>query len=124
ENIDHYHNFLKAEFNFLCKKYELSTKRLEKHEWRYLRLRPANFPAVRIAQLTALLHKLPFLFSYFKEEEDYKRLFEILNVESSPYWHSHYDFAKESARKITSMGKSSIENIIINTVIPLLVTYG
>lgn len=124
ESKDEYHKLLKAEFNFLCRKYALSTKRLEKHEWRYLRLRPANFPAVRIAQFTALLHNLPYIFSYIKEEKDYQKLFNILQVNSSPYWHTHYDFAKESARKITSMGKSSIENIIINTVIPLLVTYG
>ena len=124
EGLDPYMNLLKSEYEFLVNKYSLVTKKLEKHEWRYLRMRPANFPPVRIAQFAALLHKLPFLFSFFKEEADYKNLFKILQVNSSDYWHDHYDFGKKSARTVIGLGKSSVENIIINTVIPLLVSYG
>lgn len=124
EPADAYQKFLKDEYDFICRKYTLTVKKLEKHEWRYLRLRPANFPSLRIAQFSALLHKLPYLFSFFKEENDYKSLFNILRVSTSDYWLQHFDFNKPSKNKLSGLGKSSVDNIIINTVIPLLVAYG
>ena len=124
EPVDAYQQYLKEEYAFICRKYPLDTKKLEKHEWRYLRLRPANFPSLRIAQFAALLHRLPYLFSFFKEETDYKTLYKILRVSTSEYWQLHFDFGKKSKHALSGPGTGSVENIIINTVIPLLVAYA
>src|SRR5690606_32725699 len=62
---DVYHEQLMREYEFLCRKYNLTKTMLERHLWCYLRLWPAYFPSLRIAQFAALLHKLPYIFSFF-----------------------------------------------------------
>jgi hypothetical protein len=121
--VDEYHKKLKLEFEFRVKKYGLS-KILHRHQWKFLRLRPANFPTVRIAQLASLVSDHPNLFSLFINYESPKSLIKILGTDQSQYWKEHYDFGKKVKSKIGRLGKGSIENILINTVAPLLFTYG
>lgn len=120
---DEYSVILKREYRFLAAKYGLESKRLHKSQWRFLRLRPSNFPTVRLAQLAAVMLSNQKLFSTILITENYKELYDRLEVNQSPYWRTHYQFGKESG-KVPSLGRSSIQNIIINTVIPLLTTYS
>lgn len=93
-------------------------------EWRFLRLRPANFPTIRLAQLTRLLSQRKNLFGFFKDCDSLVILRKFLAVEQGEYWQSHYQFGKNYKSPGKGLGKSSVDNLIINTVAPLLISYG
>jgi hypothetical protein len=123
-NEDDYVKVLSREYAILSKKYSLNEKQLNAVQWRFLRLRPANFPTIRLAQLASLLVGKKNLFSQFLEAASYKQLYEVLDVDQSEYWKHHYQPGKKSKTEVPSLGQSSIQNIVINTVVPLLVLYG
>jgi hypothetical protein len=114
---------LKSEYEFLRKKFSLQA--LDPSIWKFLRMRPASFPTVRLAQFAALMIKSQHLFSLILEAGSLKSIkshFEHLPVHS--YWTNHYHFGKASLPSATQLGRLSIENIIINTVCMLLFSYG
>lgn len=121
---DEYLQHLQREYALLSHKYDLQTRQLNIAQWRLMRLRPANFPAIRLMQLASLLQNFGPLFSGFVEFSDYKELYNKLRVKQSDYWTKHYLPGKKSTVTIPGLGKASIENIIINTVVPLLVLYS
>lgn len=120
---DDYHKNLKAQFDFLKHKYSLDLQ-LNKWDWKFLRLRPANFPTVRLSQLAAVLSNTDSLFDQLINIQDDKELKNWLRSKPSFYWQKHYDFGKESSSKLGALGKDTLDLIIINVVVPLLVTYG
>ena len=117
-----YPNQLKKEYAFLQHKYQLQT--LPKAMWQFLRLRPPSFPTVRIALLAVLIHQSTHLFSKVLEAESVETLEKLLTVQVSDYWLTHYVFDKVSQKRKKSLGKSTIQLIIINTIIPFLFLYG
>ena len=119
-----YMKLLQREYQLLVGKYSLASMQLNKSIWKYLRLRPANFPTIRIAQFAALLNTNKNLFSRIIESENLQDLKALFNVTTSEYWHSHYRFGHKTVRSLSGLGDSSIDNLIINTVVPLLVAYG
>jgi len=124
EADDGYYNLLKREYNVLRQKYKLSDRRLNKTQWKFLRLRPANFPTIRLAEFAALLFNRPSIFSLILEAESFAELVSIFSVNQSDYWTRHYTFMKVAKDRVSSMGSSTISTIIINSVVPLLVAYG
>jgi hypothetical protein len=125
ENIvDPYLEVLKREFVVLSKKFNLAEKQMNKVQWKFLRLRPANFPTIRIAQLAMLIYKTTNVFSHFISAKSYDQIYETLKVEQSDYWLHHYLFNRYIESEIPGLGKMSIDNIIINTVVPVMVAYG
>jgi len=123
EYKDEYPNLLKKEFDFLQRKYSLEHKKLNASEWRFLRVRPANFPTIRIAEFATVVNNVPHLFSLFIEYDNVT-LMQALGSMVSSYWKNHYIFDKEVQRKPEHIGKVSVNNIIINTIAPMLVCYG
>lgn len=120
--LDDYQSQLQKEYKFLQNKFEL--KPVEKHLWKFMRLRPANFPTVRIAQLAKLLMQTDGLLAKiitFKKPEELNVFFEF---KASEYWDTHYNFGKETDKRIKSFGKKSAEKIIINLIVPYLFAYG
>jgi len=94
-------------------------------EWKFSRLRPANFPTIRMAQLAALYHKTPKLFNAFLTATDLKQVEDTLSVQASSYWDSHYLPGKESkSPKPKNLGKTTKKVLIINAIIPLLFAYA
>jgi hypothetical protein len=125
ENIeDEYFKLLKREYNVLSQKFGLASRKLNKMQWRFLRLRPANFPTIRLAQLAAILHARKNIFSQLTGASSYKVLENLLTAKQSAYWSSHYVFGKPIDEPVPGLGKSSIDNIIVNTVVPLMVAWG
>lgn len=122
-NNDEYLALLKREYEFLSHKYGLKTNQLKPHHWKFLRLRPANFPTIRLAQFAQMLHQKDALFDTFIKTESYEKLYAFFGLTQSAYWQKHYLFGKVSEQKIGKMGKESIYNLIINTVVILLVAY-
>ena len=89
-----------------------------------LRLRPDNFPHVRIAEFAALIHKSNRLLSVILGNLDYKALVKLFQVKTSTYWDTHYTFGEVSVTKQKKLGKSSIDTILINTVVPFVFAYA
>lgn len=121
--VDDYPRELQREYDYLKKKYSL--RPIPAHLWKFLRMRPANFPTIRIAQFAALIHKSVHLFSQIIEAESIKQIEPLLDVTASSYWDTHFQFdvaQKQAAPK--SLGKSSIDNIIINTIAPIQFLYA
>ena len=120
---DEYFVNLRKEYVFLQKKYNLFP--IDKFLWKFLRLRPINFPTLRIAQFAGLIHHGEHLFSQIANPElTVENIEQIFDLQASSYWNTHYTFGKESAKRIKSFGKSSVKTVIINTIVPFLFVYG
>jgi hypothetical protein len=121
EPQDDYARMLGNEYRFYKTKYSLEPIPQQMH---FLRMRPGNFPTIRLAQLAMLLHTGACLFSQVKESVTVQQLYSLLRVTASDYWHSHYVLNEEAPYQKKTLGSQMIENIIINTIIPALFAYG
>ncbi|MGK2864219.1 MAG: DUF2851 family protein [Chitinophagaceae bacterium] len=118
---EHYPNLLRKEYTFFQSKYNIKPILLPLFS---LRMRPENFPAIRLAELAMLVHDSAHLFSKIKEAETTLEIRTLFEVTANDYWHYHYQFDESSNFKVKKTGVSMIDNIIINTVAPVLFTYG
>ncbi|WP_158563217.1 DUF2851 family protein [Chitinophaga silvatica] len=91
--------------------------------WNWLRVRPSAFPTIRIATFASLLQQRPRLFSKLLEAESLKELEQLFSICPSPYWHRHYRFNQE-VDSTQLPATQIVNNILINTVLPLLQLYG
>lgn len=121
EAKDEYTKLLLREYLFLKEKYALKPITVPVH---FLRMRPGNFPTVRLAQLAMLVHSSTHMFSKLLEETDLKNIKSMLQVTANDYWHYHYRPGQLSAYKPKNLGSSMADTIIINTIVPALFAYG
>jgi len=119
---DEHADRLKKEFTFLQNKFRI--KAIDTHLWKFLRLRPANFPTIRIAQFSSLMARSNHLFSNLLEITSFDEIVALFSVGVSPYWESHFLFGQASPLHQKPLGLSSIQNVIVNTIIPFLFLYG
>ena len=124
ETDDVYHQELRKEYSFLSKKYNLSDKRLKRHQWKFLRMRPASFPTIRLSQLGGLMRHSQNLFSKIIEAENISGFRSLFNAEAADYWKYNYQFGRKTKSENKAIGLHSIDILIINTAIPLLFAYG
>jgi hypothetical protein len=118
---DEYPKLLKREYKFLKEKYKLKPVHIPVH---FLRMRPGNFPTIRLAQLAMLIKESAHLFSKIKEAPSIKDAVKWFDVTANDYWHYHYHFDELTALKKKKLGSDTINNIVINTVVPVLFAYG
>jgi hypothetical protein len=119
---DKYPQQLQNEFEFLKNKYKLNP--VSKSLWKFLRLRPANFPTVRLSQFALIIHKSPELFSNPIKFKDADVLKKTICIEAQGYWLNHYKFEGSETKNSKILGEISVHNIIINTMAPYLFFYG
>ncbi len=119
---DNYSQKLTKEYAFLQKKYGLI--KMLSHEWKFSRMRPTNFPGLRIAQLAALIKKEGRIFRKIITATSLDELRKIFASSASDYWDHHYRIGKESTKKKKSIGSKTIDILIINVAIPLIFFYG
>lgn len=112
---------LKKEYEFLKKKYKLQPIHEPVH---FLRMRPGNFPTIRLAQLAALISESSHLFSKVKDETFLSVTRKWFDVTANDYWHYHYRFDEMTVFKKKTPGAAMVDNIVINTVAPVLFAYG
>jgi len=124
ENIpdNDYYQAMKNEYEFLKTKYQF--KPIEKHMWKFMRIRPSNFPTIRISQFAHLMFRSNSLFSKIITANSIDEIRLLFHVKATEFWDNHYQFDKESKFKIKSLGQESIDKILINTVIPIIFVYG
>ena len=120
-NVDSsYFRTLKKEYEYQTKKYKLS-KSLNTIE--YFRLRPTNFPTIRIAQLTNLIFEKKQLFTDLMAMDLVEKFYAYFNTGTSPFWETHYTFETESKKSRKKLSKPFIDLLLINTIIPLKFVY-
>lgn len=119
---DDYYLRLQKEYAYLQHKFELVP--MDASQWRFLRLRPNNFPHIRIAQLACLYHRAYGLLSRLMETETLQGVREILKGGTSTYWLTHYTFDGLSPSRPKTLSNSSLDLLVINTVVTFLYTYG
>ncbi|MEO1258513.1 MAG: DUF2851 family protein [Bacteroidota bacterium] len=119
---DHYPDELKREYLFLKQKFKLDS--IDPVMWNFLRLHPANFPTVRLAQFAKLIHRSVHLFSKILEVNAVKEIDALFAIKLDGYWLTHYTFEKESEKRNKSFGKEAIRLLTINTIVPFLFLYG
>ena len=116
-----YPQLLQKEYKFQLRKHRLRPIAAPVH---FLRMRPGNFPTIRIAQLAMLVHDSTHLFSKVKEASTLEEIKKWFDVIANDYWHYHYRFDQSTGFKQKKLGKAMIDNIIVNTICPLLFAYG
>lgn len=119
---DDYFQKMRREYQFLAHKYSLSP--IDHRLWRFLRLRPQNFPHIRISQLANLYYQNKTDLSRLAEAETLDAAKEMLATQVTPYWQTHYAFGCESAKNEKHLSASSVNLLLINTVVPMLFAYG
>ena len=119
---DGYFHKLSKEYAYLSHKFGLAA--MDGGLWKFLRLRPQNFPYIRISQLANLYCNRRAGLSQIAECESVKELQDLFFTRVTPYWETHYTFGCESKRSEKRLSKQSINIVILNTVIPVLFAYG
>lgn len=121
---DDYLEGLRREYAYLCRKLALPAH-LPADRWRFLRLRPDNFPHVRLAQLAWLCHEREHLFSLVLEARTTDEVRALLQVQTSDYWTEHCHFGPPLPRhRSRRLSPASVDLLLLNTVVPLLYAYG
>ena len=119
---EEYPLLLKREFAVMKAKFNLLTMPAER--WKFLRMRPSNFPTIRLAQMAQLIHKNGCLFSKIREAKNGNEVKAMFNVAASEYWKTHYRFGTPTESKPKHLGDSTADVLMINAVAPLLFCYG
>ncbi|MFO7977090.1 MAG: DUF2851 family protein [Bacteroidales bacterium] len=119
---DVYPRMLLKEYHYQKKKHNLEP--LEGSLWKFARLRPVNFPTLRVAQFAMMIHLHDRLFSKMMQIREPRQIKQLFHIKASPYWEEHYTFDKPSAKKEKKLGAGSIYNLIINTVAPVQFVYA
>jgi hypothetical protein len=117
-----YYLNLVREYHFLKHKFKLSNHNVIPVQ--FFRLRPPNFPTIRLSQLAAVYHQSQNLFSQIIECHSLSEFYELFSVAASPYWESHYTFGKGSKSAKRPLTKSFINLLLINTIVPLKFSYA
>lgn len=119
---DPYFMSLKKEYLFQKKKYNLTP--MLPVTWKFARLRPANFPTLRIAQLAQIAIQNEHLFSLMLHENETSKMLAYFDITASEYWSTHFRFGFESGYSLKKLGIAGKEGLIMNAVAPCLFAYG
>ena len=117
-----YFTRLRNEYLYLQHKFGLQP--MDGAQWRFLRLRPQNFPHIRISQLAQLYYSRKAGLSQLLESETVEQLSTLLSSYVTPYWETHYTFGSTSCKTQKHLSAASLNLLIINTAIPMLFAYG
>lgn len=112
---------LKKEYDYL--KYKHNLEPIANNLFQFFRMRPTNFPTIRIAQLVALFHKHQNLFSKLMQLNIIEDFYKLFSVEVNDFWKEHYTFETESKKTLKKLTKSFVDLLLINTIIPLQFVY-
>lgn len=119
---DDYFLNLREEYSFLRSKYRLNG--IEGHIWKFMRMRPVNFPTIRLAQFAKLMGKSESLLSDILRTKELSDIIQLFDVKASDYWDTHYHFNNTSGKSVKHLGESAIHILLINTVVPYIFIYG
>lgn len=113
---------LNKEYQFLKQKFRLSSTNITPIQ--FFRLRPPNFPTIRLSQLATMYHAHQNVFSKIIEAKTLDQFYSLFSIETSVFWETHYTFSKESKALKKRLTKSFIDLLLINTIIPIKFSYA
>ncbi|MFL9838623.1 DUF2851 family protein [Flavobacterium sp. ST-75] len=119
---DMYFKDLKSRFDYITHKHRLPEVYLD--ELQFFKLRPDNFPTIRLSQLAQLYHLHQNLFSKLIEATSLQDIYDLFTLQVSEYWKTHYQFDKESTKKRKALSPAFIDLLIINTIVPFKFAYN
>ncbi len=127
---DDYISLIKEHWNKL--KDDLQKEMMDRAEWHFFRLRPANFPTLRLAYASSLLYEILYndllrdIVRIFEESDDVTKGLErrFMEIEVSEYWRTHYDFGKEGKLSFRTIGSERVKDILTNVLLPLVYSYS
>lgn len=119
---DEYFQRLRREYGYLAHKFGLQP--IDFRMWRFLRLRPQNFPYIRISQLASLYCSRRASLGSIVECSTLAEMRAALDTAVTPYWRTHYLFGMESAESEKRLTAASADLIVVNTIVPMLYAYG
>jgi hypothetical protein len=122
EEYDEYSERLRYEYDYLRYKYQLTP--IGAHQWNWLRLRPQNFPSLRLAQFAQLLYETGDSLMERVLYSPYPQLRQWLSVVPDDYWECHYQLGKTTVEHASGVGAATVDLLIINTVVPLRFSYA
>lgn len=120
--VDSYYLDLKKEYGFLSNKFDIQKEGIQKPE--FFKLRPPNFPTIRLSQLASLYSKHQNIFSKIIDATDLDEIYEVFNVSTSEYWNNHFTFGKISKKSSKKLTKTFIDLLVVNTLLPLKFCYA
>lgn len=119
---DNYYINLQKRWLYLQHKYQLKNSYVTTVQ--FFKLRPDNFPTIRLAQLAKLFYCNQNLFADIIQCISIEKLYSIFKITASVYWENHYNFERETPPKIKKLSNSFIDLLIINTIIPFQFLYA
>lgn len=117
EILDRYYWDLVKRWKFYQQKYQLQERNAK--ELHFFKLRPINFPTIRLAQLAYWFYHQKYNFAVLLQARDSKELKQMLQADVSPYWQEHYMFGKEGKRTTKRLSNTFQELVLLNTIIPM-----
>ena len=120
--LDTYHDSLMTEYMYLKNKFGITEEAVQKPE--FFKLRPANFPTIRLSQIANVYGRHQNLFQMMISTRSLAELYAIFNISASEYWDTHFTFGKESRKSTKRLTKKFIDLLIINTIIPIKFCYA
>lgn len=124
-------NSFEAEYAFaLAKRYaflknKFGLEPMPPTAWKLFRLRPQNFPAVRLAQVATFYHRHRAVARKIAETDKPEKLFELFDIElQGDFWNRHYTLAKAGKPAVKKVGETARNLIVINAVVPFLFASG
>ncbi|MBE0423059.1 MAG: DUF2851 family protein [Lutibacter sp.] len=121
DNESEYFVNLKKEYHFLQAKFQLAP--ISNGQIQFFRLRPNNFPTIRLSQLAMVYHSHQNLFSKIIETMDIKEFYGLFDLATTNYWETHFTFETSSKKSVKKITKPFIDLLLINTIIPLKFLY-
>lgn len=122
DSVDSYALQLQAEYEFVKHKFQVDPTGVLPIQ--FFKLRPANFPTLRLSQLAMLYHSAPGLFQRVMKASSLDELYAIFEISASSYWDTHFNFGKTQKKRSKNLTKPFIDLLLINTVIPLKFAYN
>lgn len=119
---EEYTQLLVREHTFLRHKYNLTP--IDANVWKFARMHLSNTPPVRLAQFAALIYESSSLMSKIVECEHIAEIKKYFDADISDYWHTHYNFGKESKRAIKGIGNFTFNILVINAIVPFMFYYA
>lgn len=118
---DRYFQLLDKEFAFAKAKYHLKPIHTT---LKFFRLRPANYPTVRLSQLSMLYHKNPLLFAEILLAKSKQEITALFEVKAAGYWDDHHLFDKLTEVREKSLTPEFMDLLIINCIVPIKFAYA
>ncbi len=122
DSVDSYVLQLQGEYEFVQHKFQIDTQGILPIQ--FFKLRPDNFPTIRLSQLAMLYYTIPGLFQKLMSIDTIDTFYELLQIQASTYWDTHFSFTTSQKKRIKKLSKTFVDLLLINTVIPLKFAYN